>query len=85
MKCKHNFVCLGYGDDLICTKCGNAAKQARLKPIAEPLSQPLSQPILREKIEVPLYVGNKTVRVSVYKDEFLKQLAINHFGNRLGC
>lgn len=84
MKCKHNFVRSGYGNDLICTKCGYAAKQA-VMPIAEPATAPTSQPILREKIEIPFYNGSEHTRISVYKDEFLKQLSINHFGNRLGC
>lgn len=71
MKCEHNFVRSGYGNDLICTKCGYVAMQETL-PM--PNSSPIQQPILREKIEVPLCVGDKTVRVSVYKDEIEKEL-----------
>jgi len=71
MNCKHNFVSSGYGNDLICTKCGYAAMQATL-PM--PTSEPIQQPILRETIEVPLCTGDKTVRVTVYRDEIEKQL-----------
>lgn len=31
MECEHNWVRSGYGNDLICTKCGYAATQATIK------------------------------------------------------
>lgn len=80
MTCKHNWVKSGYGNDLICTKCGYAAMQAEL---SMPSTAPIQQPLLREKMEVPLYTGDKTVRVSVYKDEIEKQL-YKHLYEHLG-
>ncbi|UPK45755.1 hypothetical protein [Paenibacillus pabuli] len=32
-------------------------------------TQPVALPIMRESVVVPIYDGEKTVRVSVYKDE----------------
>ena len=71
MGCKHDWVRSGYGNDLICIKCGYAAMQATM---TMPVTEPIQQPILREKMEVPLCTGDKTVRVSVYKDEIERQL-----------
>lgn len=71
MSCKHNFVRSGHGNDLICTKCGYAAMQATM---TMPIAENIRQSILRERIEVPLWVGDKTVRIPVYKDEFEKEL-----------
>ena len=67
MKCKHNFVRSGHGNDLICTRCGYAAMQATL-------SKPLIQPVLRETIEVPFYNGSEHTRVSTYKDDIERAL-----------
>lgn len=72
MKCKHNWVRSGYGNDLICTKCGYAAMQAVLTMPTQDM--PISQPMARRTIEVPMFTGDKNVRVSVYKDEFEKIL-----------
>lgn len=75
IKCEHDFVRSGHGKDLICTKCGYAAMQGQLAmPMQAPLLQPSAQPIMRETIEVPFYDGEKTVRVSVYKDELLREM-----------
>lgn len=81
MECKHNFVRSGFGNDLICTKCGYAAMRATM---TMPITSPIKEPILREKIEIPFYNGSEHARMSVYKDDFMKQLSINHFSNRLG-
>ena len=71
MGCKHDWVRTGYENDLVCTKCGYAARQATM---TMPVTEPIQQPILREKMEVPLCTGDKTVKVSVYKDEIEKEL-----------
>jgi hypothetical protein len=81
MKCKHNFVRSGYGDDLICTKCGQAAMQASIRTSLFELS---AVPILIEEMEVPVIHDCKVKRVSVSKDNFKKELSkslgldINH-------
>jgi hypothetical protein len=81
MKCKHNFVRSGYRDDLICTKCGQAAMQATIRTS---LSQSSAVPILREEMEVPVIHDGKLNRISVSKDNFKKELSkslgldINH-------
>lgn len=72
MKCKHDWARSGYGNDLICKICGYASSQATL---TMPATETIQQPILREKMEVPLCIGYKTVRVSVYKDEIEKELS----------
>lgn len=69
---KHNFINSGYGSDLICTKCGYAAKQAAL-PIGVEIRAEIAVPIVREKIEVPVFNGEKTVRVERYKDDVMKE------------
>lgn len=73
MDCKHKWVRSGYGNDLICKKCEYATLQAAM-PITVSIAKPITEPLLREKIEIPVFTGDKTVRVSVYKDEFEKQL-----------
>ena len=71
MECNHKWVRPGYGNDLLCIKCGYASMQATM---TMPVTEPIQQPILREKMEVPLCTGDKTVKVSVYKDELIKEL-----------
>lgn len=75
MGCKHKWVRSGYGNDLICTKCGYAAKQGVLTMPTQDMSLSISsQPMARETIEIPICTGNKSERVSVYKDELIKEL-----------
>ena len=71
MECKHNFVRSGYGNDLICTKCGYAAAQATL---TMPATETIIKPNLRQEVKIPIYNGDKTEIVSVYKDELERQL-----------
>ena len=71
MKCKHNWVKSGYGNDLICTKCGYAAMQATH---SMPSSGVTQEPMLRKEIEVGLFNGSEMVKGIVYEDEFKKQL-----------
>jgi hypothetical protein len=81
MKCKHNFVRSGYGDDLICTKCGQSAMQASIRTSVFGSS---AASILREEMKVPVIHDGKVKRVSVSKDNFKKELSkslgldINH-------
>lgn len=61
-----------------------------MMPLAAEVSSPIAMPIGRETMEVPLFTGDKHVRISVYKDDFLKQIQIergllsNHFINSVG-
>ncbi len=47
-------------------------------------------PLGREEMEVPFYNGSEHTRMTVYKDDLLKQinkeigLSINHFGSPTG-
>lgn len=72
MKCKHNWVKSGYGNDLICTKCGYAAMQAQA---TGNMVEPTTQPLLREEVSIPLYNSSETIIVPVYKDELEKALS----------
>lgn len=87
MRCKHDFVRSGHGDDLICTKCGYAAMQRQMDmPMQATLIQPLTPPMLRETIEFPFWNGEKTVQISVDKENLLREMR-KEVGllNRLGC
>ena len=72
MKCKHDWVRSGYGNDLICTKCGYASAQATL---TMPATETMIKPNLRQEVKIPIYDGKKTEIVSVYKDELEIQLS----------
>lgn len=73
MRCKHNFVRSGYGNDLICTKCGYAAKQATL-PFSSKVGSSLAMPAGREKVKMPHYTGSETVVIEVFRDDIKKEL-----------
>lgn len=67
MRCKHNFVRSGYGNDLICTKCGYAAMQA----VA---TLPIQELITRETVDIVINTGGNSGVISVHKDEREKEL-----------
>lgn len=71
MKCEHNWVRSGYGNDLICTKCGYAAAQATL---TMPTTEPMIKPNLRQEVKIPVYNGDKMEISLAYKDEIEKKL-----------
>lgn len=57
MKCKHNFVKSGYGNDMICTKCGYAAMQATINPSVN-LSESINvRPIISKDLLKRDYLG----------------------------
>ncbi|WP_381482234.1 hypothetical protein [Sporosarcina contaminans] len=88
-KCQHKWVIMEDGSlDKFCVRCRRYAKQAQLAmPATVSASVSASQPILRETIEVPFYNGSEHTRMTVYKDDLIKQinkeigLTIDHFNN----
>ncbi|HZK44371.1 MAG TPA: hypothetical protein VFC73_08850 [Syntrophomonadaceae bacterium] len=71
MKCKHDFVRSGHGNDLICTKCGYAAAQATF---TAPIIEPMIKPNLRQEVKIPIHNGDKTEIGMIYKDELERKL-----------
>ncbi len=74
-----------------CVRCAKFAMQAQMAmPAHAPLTQPLGQPAGRETIEVPFFNGSEHMRISVYKDEIIKQmnkeigLSFSPISNKLG-
>lgn len=90
-KCKHKWIDMEDGTfDQFCVRCSLKQMQNVMSPISAELNVPLGMSLEREKIEVPLFTGDKHIRISVYKDELIKQmneeigLSINHFSNSIG-
>lgn len=88
-KCKHKWVDMEDGSlRRFCVKCSKFAMQNRLSmPMSADLSVPLGMPLGRETMEIPFYNGSEHTRITVYKDDLIRQinkeigLTINHFSN----
>lgn len=78
MKYKHKHKWVNAKDgtlDQICTKCKKRAKQAYMSmPIGAETRGDIKQPIMRKRMEVPLFIGDKTIRVDTYEDEIKKSI-----------
>lgn len=80
MKCNHKWIdvpkegSLSYQDQ-VCVKCSIKRMQgAMILPANESVEAPKMEPVMRERIEIPVFTGDKTVRVSVFKDDFERQM-----------
>ena len=87
-KCNHKWVDMEDGSlDQICVKCSLKQMQAVLNPLAADAAMSNSLPVMRETMEVPFYNGSEHTRISVYKDDLIKQmhkeigLSVNLFEN----
>lgn len=85
-KCKHKWVDIEDGSlDQFCVRCRKFQMQNIMELASVDASSSLSVPLGRETIEVPFYNGSEHTRMTVYKDDLIKQmneeigLTINHF------
>ncbi len=75
MKCKHKWVDMEDGTlDQICVKCRKFQMRAVLNPLSISHTINNTLPMLRETIEIPFYNGSENTRITVYKDDLLKQI-----------
>ncbi|VDG98897.1 Uncharacterised protein [Lysinibacillus sphaericus] len=73
-KCKHIWKDVNDRTyDQICIKCGIKQMQNAMSFSSIPATSSVTQPILRETMEVPFYTGSDHVRLTVYKDDLMKQ------------
>lgn len=75
-KCKHKWVPMEDGSlDRICVKCRKFAMQNIMEPLIADVSASMSIPAGRETMEVPFYNGSEHTRMTVYKDDLMKQIS----------
>lgn len=75
-KCKHKWVDIEDGTlDQICVRCRKFQMRNIIEPLSVDASMPLSMQLGRETMEVPFYNGSEHARVTVYKDDVLKQMS----------
>ncbi len=75
MECKHKWVEMEDGTlDRLCVRCRKFAKQQVAMPTTVSASVSASQPIMRETIEVPFYNGSEHTRITVDKENYLKEM-----------
>ncbi|MCM3111681.1 hypothetical protein [Lederbergia lenta] len=75
-KCNHKWIDLEDGTlDRFCVKCRKFAMQAMAMPSKIESTLPNGLPTASEKIEVPFYNGSEHMRMTVYKDDVLKQMS----------
>lgn len=78
MECEHNWVRSGYGNDLICTKCGYAAAQATLTMLA---TEPVANLNSREETNISININPGTETAEELSKRIAKEL---HKSIRLG-
>lgn len=74
-KCKHKWVDMEDGSlEKFCVRCRKFAMQAVAIPATVPASISALQPHMRETMEVPFYTGSEHIRVTVDKENFLREM-----------
>ena len=74
-KCKHKWVDMEDGSfNQFCVRCSLKQMQNVMNPISADLGTSMSMPLGRETMEVPFYNGSEHTRMTVYKDDLMKQI-----------
>lgn len=73
--CKHKWIDMEDGSlDRFCVKCSFKQMQSALKPLTVDAAMSSTLPAMRETIEVPFYTGSEHIRITVDKENFMRDL-----------